>query len=40
VPSVLELQERFGGRAVLITGGGGLIGRTLATLLHGFRRAA
>ena len=37
VPSVLELQERFGGRRVLITGGGGLIGRTLATLLHGFR---
>jgi nucleoside-diphosphate-sugar epimerase/sugar phosphate isomerase/epimerase len=37
VPSVLELQERFGGRRVLVTGGGGLIGRTLATLLHGFR---
>ena len=26
VPSVLELQERFGGRRVLITGGGGSIG--------------
>ena len=37
VPSVLELQERFGGKRVLITGGGGLIGRTLATLLDGFR---
>jgi len=37
VPSVLELQERFGGRRVLITGGGGLIGRQLSTLVHGFR---
>ena len=37
VPAVLELQERFGGRRVLITGGGGLIGRSLATLLQGFR---
>jgi nucleoside-diphosphate-sugar epimerase len=37
VPSVLELQERFGGRRVLITGGGGSIGRALATLLGGFR---
>ncbi len=36
VPSVLELEERFGGRRVLITGGGGLIGRTLTTLLLGF----
>jgi nucleoside-diphosphate-sugar epimerase len=35
VPSVLELEERFGGRRVLITGGGGLIGRSLTTLLHG-----
>ena len=26
VPSVLELQERFGGRRILITGGGGSIG--------------
>lgn len=37
VPSVLELQERFGGRRVLITGGGGSIGGTLATFLSGFR---
>ena len=37
VPSVLDLQECFGGKRVLITGGGGLIGRTLATLLDGFR---
>jgi nucleoside-diphosphate-sugar epimerase/sugar phosphate isomerase/epimerase len=36
VPSVLELQETFGGRRVLITGGGGSIGRALATLLVGF----
>ena len=37
VPSVLELQERFGGRRVLLTGGGGSIGRTLTTFLLGFR---
>jgi nucleoside-diphosphate-sugar epimerase/sugar phosphate isomerase/epimerase len=37
VPAVLELQERFGGRRLLITGGGGSIGRALATLLAGFR---
>lgn len=37
VPAVLELQELFGGRRVLITGGGGLIGRTLTTLLNGLR---
>jgi nucleoside-diphosphate-sugar epimerase/sugar phosphate isomerase/epimerase len=37
VPSVLELQERFGGRRVLLTGSGGSIGRALATLLGGFR---
>ncbi|MGB2952832.1 MAG: polysaccharide biosynthesis protein [Gaiellaceae bacterium] len=37
VPSVLELQERFGGRRVLVTGGGGSIARTLATFLAGFR---
>ena len=34
-PSVLELQERFGGRRVLITGGGGSIGGALA---HAARR--
>jgi nucleoside-diphosphate-sugar epimerase/sugar phosphate isomerase/epimerase len=37
VPDVLELQERFGGRRVLVTGGGGWIGGRLATLLLGFR---
>jgi nucleoside-diphosphate-sugar epimerase/sugar phosphate isomerase/epimerase len=37
VPSVLELQELLGGRRVLITGGGGSIARSLATLLLGFR---
>jgi nucleoside-diphosphate-sugar epimerase/sugar phosphate isomerase/epimerase len=37
VPAVLELQERFGGRRVLITGGGGWIAGRLATLLLGFR---
>ena len=37
VPAVLELEERFGGRRVLITGGGGWIGGRLATLLLGFR---
>jgi nucleoside-diphosphate-sugar epimerase len=37
VPSLLELQERFGGRRVVITGSGGSIGRALATLLAGFR---
>jgi len=37
VPSLLELQERFGGRRVLLTGGGGSIARTLATFLGGFR---
>jgi nucleoside-diphosphate-sugar epimerase len=37
VPSVLELQETFGGRRILITGGGGSIGRSIATLLFGFR---
>jgi nucleoside-diphosphate-sugar epimerase/sugar phosphate isomerase/epimerase len=37
VPSVLELQELVGGRRVLITGGGGSIARSLATLLLGFR---
>jgi nucleoside-diphosphate-sugar epimerase len=37
MPAVLELQELFGGRRVLITGGGGSIGGTLATLLSGFR---
>ncbi len=37
MPAVLELQELFGGRRVLITGGGGSIGGALATLLSGFR---
>jgi nucleoside-diphosphate-sugar epimerase/sugar phosphate isomerase/epimerase len=37
VPSVLELQERLGGRRILITGSGGSIGRALASLLDGFR---
>jgi nucleoside-diphosphate-sugar epimerase len=37
VPALLDLQERFGGRRILITGGGGSIGRTLATFLSGFR---
>jgi nucleoside-diphosphate-sugar epimerase/sugar phosphate isomerase/epimerase len=37
VPSVLELQELYGGRRVLITGGGGSIARALATFLSGFR---
>jgi nucleoside-diphosphate-sugar epimerase len=37
VPSVLELEQLFGGRRVLITGGGGSIGSALATFLLGFR---
>ncbi|MDQ3993589.1 MAG: polysaccharide biosynthesis protein [Actinomycetota bacterium] len=37
VPSLLELQEQFGGRRVLVTGGGGSIGSALATFLLGFR---
>ena len=37
LPAVLELDERFAGRRVAITGGAGSIGRALATLLHGFR---
>ena len=37
VPALLELQERFGGRRVLVTGGTGSIGRALATFLDGFR---
>ncbi|HLM08549.1 MAG TPA: polysaccharide biosynthesis protein [Thermoleophilaceae bacterium] len=37
LPSVLELQELLGGRRVLITGGGGSIARSLATLILGFR---
>jgi FlaA1/EpsC-like NDP-sugar epimerase len=40
VPAVLELQELFGGRRVLITGGGGSIANALATLLVGFRPEA
>jgi nucleoside-diphosphate-sugar epimerase/sugar phosphate isomerase/epimerase len=37
VPSVLGLQERFGGRRLLLTGSGGSIGGALVTLLDGFR---
>jgi len=37
VPSVLELQERYGGRRIALTGGAGSIGRALTTLLLGFR---
>src|SRR3954470_20637905 len=37
VPALLELQERFGGRGVLLTGGAGSAGRALATLILGFR---
>ena len=37
VPSVPELQEIFGGRRILVTGGGGSIARSLATFLVGFR---
>jgi FlaA1/EpsC-like NDP-sugar epimerase len=37
IPSLLELQESFGGRRVLVTGGGGSVGRSLATFLSGFR---
>jgi nucleoside-diphosphate-sugar epimerase/sugar phosphate isomerase/epimerase len=37
IPSLLELQETLGGRGVLVTGGGGSIGRALATFLCGFR---
>ncbi|MBA2615523.1 MAG: polysaccharide biosynthesis protein [Actinobacteria bacterium] len=35
VPAVLELQERFGGRRVALTGGGGSIGRALTAFLGG-----
>jgi len=37
IPSLLEMQETLGGREVLVTGGGGSIGRALATFLSGFR---
>jgi nucleoside-diphosphate-sugar epimerase len=37
VPSLLELQERFGGRRILVTGGGGSIAGALGTFLSGFR---
>jgi nucleoside-diphosphate-sugar epimerase/sugar phosphate isomerase/epimerase len=37
VPAVLELQELFGGRRILLTGGAGSIGTALSTFLLGFR---
>src|SRR5262249_57181218 len=37
VPALLELQELFGGRRVLVTGGAGSIGAALTTFLLGFR---
>ena len=37
IPALLELQERFGGRRILVTGGAGSIGRALASFLGGFR---
>ncbi len=37
VPALLELQELFGGRRVLVTGGAGSIGTALTTFLLGFR---
>jgi nucleoside-diphosphate-sugar epimerase/sugar phosphate isomerase/epimerase len=37
VPAVLELQELFGGRRVLLTGGAGSIGTALSTFLIGCR---
>ncbi|HEV2770938.1 MAG TPA: polysaccharide biosynthesis protein [Solirubrobacteraceae bacterium] len=40
LPAVLELEEHFAGRRVLITGGAGSIGTSLASLLHGFRPSA
>ncbi len=40
VPSLLELQERYGGRRILLTGGAGSIGSALTTVLEGFRPEA
>jgi nucleoside-diphosphate-sugar epimerase/sugar phosphate isomerase/epimerase len=37
VPALLELEELFAGKRVLITGGAGSIGRALGTLVLGFR---
>jgi nucleoside-diphosphate-sugar epimerase/sugar phosphate isomerase/epimerase len=37
VPSLLALQEHYGGRRILVTGGAGSIGNALTTFLTGFR---
>jgi nucleoside-diphosphate-sugar epimerase/sugar phosphate isomerase/epimerase len=37
VPDVLELEERLGGKRVLVTGGAGWVGRRLCSFLDGFR---
>ncbi len=37
VPAVLELEQRFAGSRVVLTGGAGSIGRGLATFLDGLR---
>jgi nucleoside-diphosphate-sugar epimerase/sugar phosphate isomerase/epimerase len=37
IPSVIELEQLFAGRRILVTGAGGSIGHALITLLLGFR---